>query len=266
MQIKKHKVSILGCGWLGLALAKKLQAEYDLICSVSSKESLSKTKPFKTIIQNSNNYNNKEFFDTNTLLIAFPPKNNYLNNLLEVAKNIKKDTQTILISSTSIYKSLDKEYITEKDSNLIKEPNIMLQAELLIKKLIPNVVILRAGGLMGYNRIAGKYSAGKKLENKYVNYIHQEDLIDVIKLIISKKINTKTYNVVAPLNKTRKEVFSYTSKKYNFTKTTFTNIKPTKNIILSTKLQKELNFKFQYNTIETMFNNTNLNSHISLKP
>jgi nucleoside-diphosphate-sugar epimerase len=249
-----HKVSILGCGWLGLAIAKKLKTKYQIICSSATKNSQQKIKKFTSIVLNSSNlYKNSSFFNTNTLIIAIPPKNNYLNNLKLIAKNIQSSTQVILISSTSVYSSLKKEYIKEEDTQYVKNPNIMLQGELLMQKHLPNIVILRAGGLMGNNRIAGKYSAGKELENRYVNYIHQNDATEAIAKIIEQKTKAKIYNLVAPLNATREETFNYTAKKYGFAKTTFTNKTPTKKIILSTKIEQELNFNFKYASIKQMF-------------
>jgi len=49
-------------------------------------------------------------------------------------------------------------------SQEITTVNTMLEGEKILQQYQPSVLILRLGGLMGYNRIAGRYSADKPIK------------------------------------------------------------------------------------------------------
>lgn len=122
--------------------------------------------------------------------------------------------------------------------------------------------MLRAGGLMGGTRIAGKYFAGKKDLNTGdipVNFIHRKDLTNIISIISKKMIektlfNDKTeakhevFNAVCPSHPKRQNVYEKNAKDYNFESPTFKNDKeiPDYKIIDSKKLQKNVGYEFIY--------------------
>ena len=75
-------ISILGCGWFGLALAKKLaESGYDVKGSSTSPEKLSlladeKIKPYLVNFSSEQIIADAEFFETDALFICIPPKRN----------------------------------------------------------------------------------------------------------------------------------------------------------------------------------------------
>jgi len=235
-------VSILGCGWLGIRLKKELESNYIIKCSSRTQKDnfyfLDKT------------YNNKEFFNCDYLIILIPPRDDYLKNLELISKKILLKTKVILISSTSVYGNL-KGLIKEEDTNFLN--NKILQAENLAITNIKNLIILRLGGLMGDNRIAGRYTQGKVLENRYVNYIHYKDVIRAITKILEQNKNSGVYNLVALLYLSRAQVFHYTSKLYGFKKSFFKNKKAIFRVVSSKKFKKEFNFKFKIDSLQKMF-------------
>ncbi|AFM03862.1 UDP-glucose/GDP-mannose dehydrogenase family, NAD binding domain protein [Bernardetia litoralis DSM 6794] len=292
-------ISILGCGWLGLETAKFfVEKGIQVNGSTTSKEKIENLekkgiKPFhlelnkKNINKFKNNSNEffKDFFETDICLINIPPpkenKEFYKTQMEFIAthllKNKKATKKIIFISSTSIYKntlqlsvslrttqleSFEDDVQTLEKANrkdIFEAENVFIQAS---KTNDLDVVILRAGGLMGGKRIAGKYFTGKKDLNTGqipVNFIHRQDLINIIYLIsektdkksllIDKKCNKyEVFNVVCPIHPIRQKVYQKNAKEYNFEAPTFKNNNQTSDykIINSNKLEKILGYEFIY--------------------
>ena len=108
----------------------------------------------------------------------------YSIHYTKLYENAKK---VFFISSTSIYPN--EEGIYDENSKLYN-PNskIVLDAEKVVSG--KSDVIFRCSGLMGYDRIAGKYFAGKTLDSEdvKVNYIHRDDIIEATKFAILNDI------------------------------------------------------------------------------
>lgn len=242
---KLKKISIFGCGWLGKPLALELEKRYIVKGSVQSTSSYNKLRIKQKYILNLKNISDaSSFFDTDILIIAIAPKKLYKEAISALLANIDKTTNIILLSSTSIYTQQEGE-ITEKDSHDIKNPSLMLEVERVLYKDLKNILILRLGGLMGYDRIAGKYSASKSLEHdSYANYIHRDDVIRVIEHLIKLNINRGVYNVVAPMHRSKKEIYAKNAKKFGFDKTDFISKEIRGKKVLSDKLCEELGYIF----------------------
>lgn len=238
------RVSILGCGWLGKALAKHLESEYTLYCSVNSQASFLASAKNKYLLNSNNKFYNEQFYTCDVCIIAIPAKGEYLQTLEIIFPYLKSHTQIILCSSTSVYSQSNGE-VHEEDTNIIQKPSLMLQAENRVKVLRKDTLILRLAGLMGYDRVAGKYSAGKTLQkDSYVNYIHQDDAVAIISLCIQKKITSSCYNVVAPSHSSKKEIYDKNAKKFGFDRTLFISKDKIGKKVMSTKLVNELDYRF----------------------
>ena len=194
MTKKKKKIAILGCGWVGNALKEKLELAGDEV------NCLSRDINMDTLVG---------FYACDALIIAVPPSDEYLDVIedayFSVSLNEALDTQMIFLSSTSFYDGKE----------IIKE------AEELAKIKDPDTVILRLGGLMGYDRIAGKYTAGKTVEDGSTNYVHRDDVVGIIESVIEKRLKDKIFNVVAPIQTTKKEIYTQNSKQFGFEETHF---------------------------------------------
>ena len=191
---KKKKIAILGCGWVGNALKERLESlgdEVNCLCRDINMDTL------------------VGFYACDVLIIAIPPSDEYLDVLEDVyfslSLNEALDTQIIFLSSTSFYDG----------------KKIIIDAEELAKIKDPNTVILRLGGLMGYDRVAGKYTAGKTIEDRATNYVYRDDVVGIIESIIEQNIRNKIFNVVAPIQSTRKEIFTQNAKAFGFEETHF---------------------------------------------
>ncbi len=243
--------SILGTGWLGLALAKKLKN--DFLVKVSTRDRQKEKElideGYSPYLLNEEEFDNLDkLLDTDYLFINFPPSKfkDYLYFLEKIYTSISKSKikKIFFISSTSIYPDVD---LILKESLKINNPisKIVFDAEELIKTQTD--VIFRCAGLMGYNRIAGKYFSGKVLDsaNVKVNYIHRDDVLDATLFIIENDLKG-IFNLCAPLHPNRKEVYLINAKKYDFKESIFENEKVYKNRIVDGSKIEKLGFRYKY--------------------
>jgi len=185
-------ITILGCGWLGSALKNTLEARHKVFCA---------SKDIKE--------NQKiQMYHCDILVIALPPKNNAIEVINKTLHLLQSKPQIILLSSLSFY--------THKRS--------IVEIEKLVQSLHPNTTVIRLGGLMGYNRIAGKYTAGKSIpSNSPTHYIHQDDAVGIIEKVIEEEITDTILNAIAPKQSTKKDIYTQNAKQFNFEKTYFTS-------------------------------------------
>jgi len=161
-------ISIIGCGWLGKPLASELSKEHKVLC-FDRKE----TKK------------NSAFYKSDILIISINTKDNYLQTLEKISKLTKKETIVILMSSTSVYREFDEEV---NEDTLITKKGLQKEAEELVQSLRDTVLILRLGGLMGENRVAGRWKKVSIFKDGPVNYIHKDDVINIIKKFLHVEI------------------------------------------------------------------------------
>lgn len=207
------KVSILGCGWIGKALEALLCTEHTVQC-------LSRDIAANDI---------EGHYSCDTLVISIPPRDNYLEVLMETLGRIDASAQVILLSSISFYDA----------------KSLVVEAERLVVRLHEGAVVLRLGGLMGYDRIAGKYTAGQVLNaDSGTNYVHRDDVLSVIHCIISQDIHEAVFDLVAPVQSTKKEVFNQNAQKFGFGKTVFLEGSEAGKVLTPSKLCKILDYTF----------------------
>ena len=243
--------TILGTGWLGYELALSLKDSYNVKVSIrenSQKDKLINEGLDPYLLNESAFQNIDTLLETDYLFINFPPSKfeNYLIFLDKIYNNkkIKQIKKIIFISSTSIYPNENNSF---DESFFIEEPisKKVFESEELIKDKTD--VIFRCSGLMGYNRIAGKYFAGKSLDSEdvKVNYVHRDDVISATLFIIKKDING-IFNLCSSFHPTRKEVYLKNAKELNFIEPKFENKKEYKNRIIDGRKIESLGFRYKY--------------------
>jgi nucleoside-diphosphate-sugar epimerase len=213
----KNNISILGCGWYGLALAKALVSD-----GLKVKGSTTSPGKMETVAANgiepylvnfatgTENYDAR-FFNCDILLIAIPPKirsgggADFINKIEKIINAIKRYgvKKVIFISSTGVYADLNNEV----DENIDPQPNtepgrILFAAENLFRQEPSfKTTIIRFAGLIGPGRDPGRFFAGKKNipnGNAPVNLIHLDDCIGLTKAIISQDAFGYLFNGCAP--------------------------------------------------------------------
>jgi nucleoside-diphosphate-sugar epimerase len=210
-------VSILGCGWYGLALAKVLVAKGIAVngstTSPNKLEALNEAgiTPFIIDLSAENTILDPAFFTCDVLVIAIPPKSRsgegaeYVHKLQRVINAIRKGSvkKVILISSTGVYSEQNME-LNELSDPKPNTPSglILFDAEELFRQQTDfKTTIIRFGGLIGPGRDPGRFFAGKKeIPNGLapVNMIHQDDCIGFTLAILEKDAFGYTINAVTP--------------------------------------------------------------------
>ncbi len=254
------KISILGCGWLGLPLGSYLASkDYEVWGTTTSPEKIE-------LLQNADiqpillNFRPEADGDVSTLLnsdvliISIPPRAGKQGNdfhpqqIKYLLKSLSNFPGKILyISSTSVYPDTNS-VISEEGPVLSDHP--LLEAEALLQQSAIPVTILRCGGLMGYDRIAGKYFIGKTVETGEVpvNFVHRDDVISIIERILKQQAWDEIFNVVAPEHPRRKAVYERNAQDHGWQAPTFVNPPQplSYKIISSEKIQRVLSYHFSY--------------------
>lgn len=260
------RISILGCGWLGLPLAKSLlEKGFSVNGSTTSLEKISilekeGIEAFQIeVAENYINGNIAAFLENSEILIIdIPPKlrSNQSENFVKKIKNIiptitKSSIDKVLfISSTSVYAD-DNSKINEetKPQPETESGKQLLEVEqLLLNNTNFKTTVLRFGGLIGENRHPIFFLSGRKnIENPDapINLIHQLDCIGIIGKIIGNDFWNETFNAVAPFYPKRKEYYIQKAIELNLTIPEFNKDKKSVGkTISSTKVETILNYTF----------------------
>ncbi|MEZ4853172.1 SDR family NAD(P)-dependent oxidoreductase [Flavobacterium sp.] len=238
MKEKRKKISILGCGWLGLPLAEQLiQQGFFIKGSTTTKEKeavllQNKIQPFIVSLSEKKIVGNIEDFLQNSeiLIINIPPKlrkenaENFVQKIENLIPFIEQSTikKVLFVSSISVY--ADEFPIVEINENSIPNPTTESGKQLLeTEKLLlsnPNfqTTIIRLGGLIGKNRHPVYYLAGKtNLPNPEapINFISQENAISLLVKLIKTSKEIKIVNGVDQNHRTRQEFYTSEAKRLN---------------------------------------------------
>ncbi|MFT4738245.1 MAG: nucleoside-diphosphate-sugar epimerase [Paraglaciecola sp.] len=207
----QNQISILGCGWLGMPLAKQLSSEgYSVIGSTTQVEKLKiiKQQGAQCVLLNLKNFDAipSQFFESDIWIITIPPFGEpnefYTYNNLLAQKIIDKSPQQIIVtSSISVYPDLGRK-VVERDAaydQLTRTGISLLRYEDQLWS--DHTTVLRLGGLIGPNRHPIKHFTGKTGlpgGKNPINLIHLDDCIKSITSVISNKIVGQRLNLCSP--------------------------------------------------------------------
>ena len=256
------KISLLGCGWLGLPLAKILLAKgFSVNGSVTSAKKLAVLQsfgiiPFQIEIGEDKIDGDMTSFLENSeiLIIDIPPKagsSDFTKKMKNLIPFIEESgiEKVIFISSTSVYAEENKVVTEAVLPNPATESGrqLVVCEQLFQKNESFKTTILRFGGLIGEDRHPVKYLSGKKNENPNspVNLIHQEDCIGIISKIIKLGIYGEIFNAAAPFHPTRKEYYTQKAQEYDLPLPQFVDSEnQTGKIVSAEKIEKILGYLF----------------------
>ncbi|HET8735015.1 MAG TPA: SDR family oxidoreductase [Pricia sp.] len=224
-------IAIMGCGWLGLPLAKALiKNGYSIHGSTTSEKKLVPLKnegihPFLISLSEDGIEGDIKGFLSNVeaLIINVPPKlrakhtESYVKKMQLLHRAIKASTvqKVIFTSSTSVYGKVDGAVTEKTKPHPVTESGRQLVAaeEIFRNDSALQASIIRFGGLIGPKRHPVTMLSGRKnLSNAYapVNLIHRNDCIRIITEIVEKNWWGETFNGVNPDHPTKQDY--YTSK------------------------------------------------------
>lgn len=266
----KTQLSIIGCGWLGLPLAKALITK-----GYAIKGSTTSTTKLKTLQKDGinsflirldsngvlGNYN--DFLSgSETIIINIPPglrKNPNKNHVIELqhlinAIEASKVKNVIYVSSTTVFK--DETHfpvITENTSTngITNSAKQLIEIETMLKNNTNfNTSIIRFGGLFDAQRHPARYLSGKaNVANPKapVNLIHKNDCITIISKLLDKKLLNVVLNAVNPEHPSKATYYTAYCKAHQLALPNFNLTQESKGkAVDSTKLEQLLDFRFQY--------------------
>lgn len=257
-------ISILGCGWLGLPLAKELLKEQHRVKgSVTGQEKMQHLReegitPYllKVLPEGVQGDLSSFLADADLLIIDIPPglrrdpQADFLGIIDRIRIFLEKSPveKLIFVSSTSVYKDTeDFPVYTEKDpptgtseaaKQLIASENILINNEHF------KTTIIRFGGLFGPGRHPVKFLAGRSLVKNPkapVNLIHQKDCLSIIKQVIEKEAWGEIFHAVYPDHPNKDDYYFRKAREKNIPAPEFDLSSPSKGkIISSEKIEREL--------------------------
>lgn len=260
-------VSVLGCGWLGLPLAKELVVRgFKVKGSVRNDEKFSELirqgiKPYLLLVMPELSGSElDDFFTTDVLIINFPPERREdISSYLEAqTRNLVKEIiqhkipHVLFVSSTSVYPDVNRAVSEDEELMPAKGSGVALRIaeRIFMEHTEFKTTVLRFGGLVGYDRLPGRFLAAKKNQangDAPVNIIHQDDCIEIIYQIIQQNCWGEIFNAAADAHPLRKEYYCKAAIVAGLEPPEFSNDTELKfKLVNSSKLKQKLSYAFKY--------------------
>lgn len=261
------KIAILGCGWLGLELGKRLRQEnHEVKGSVTQVDKMASLRTAGIIPYTIKLYEKGVQGDirsflagADVLIVDIPPglrkhpETDFVKKIRNLIPYIEKSylPRVIFTSSTSVYEDREEFPVYTEEEKTDNSSNTAIQLRntelLFLNNENFQASVLRFGGLIGKQRHPVKHLAGRKgIKNPEapVNLVHQEDCIAAILALMEQKDNS-VWNVVYPEHPSKKEYYAKIASEKNLVKPEFEEeaISVGKKIS-SDKLIQELGFRF----------------------
>lgn len=237
--MSEKKISILGCGWLGLPLARFLAGEgYAVKGSTTSEAKITKMKeagvePFRIAIDESIEGDIASFLDSEILVVNIPPKRRedvveYHVGQISLLIDALADSpvkHVLFVSSTSVYPASGGEVVESDaaDPDAADSPAgraLMYVEEMLRSELSFSTTVVRFGGLIGPGRNPAEFiQRMTEIANpaQPVNLIHLDDCVHIIAEIIRQEAWGEVFNACAPLHPTRGELYAAAAESHGLT-------------------------------------------------
>lgn len=247
-------ISILGSGWLGLALARHfISAGYRVNASTTSESRLAElqatgTRPF---VVNVDALDDKlqAFLQANILIVNITSKN--IDAFRELVNQVRTSSieRVIFVSSTSVYKNVNKT-ISELDEACYSD-SPLLEIEAMFRQCGDiRPTIIRFGGLFGYGRHPGRFfKPGKVVANpdSPVNLIHRDDCIGIIHEVIEQQAWGEVLNCCADTHPSKRAFYTRAVASIGGTPPTFGSSDPGAGKLISNqKVRQLLNYEFKW--------------------
>jgi nucleoside-diphosphate-sugar epimerase len=173
-------------------------------------------------------------------------------------------SKVIFISSTSVYSESNE--ILNEFSEIAPETEsgqVLAETEALFLALKMQVILLRLAGLIGPNRMPGRFFAGREnIPNGLapVNMIHLDDAVSLINCLIDSESAKGVYLGCSPSHPTKEEFYNLAAKVEKLVAPQFIPEKTKWKIISSDRTIQELNFQYKYNSLIDCLNETDFKS------
>lgn len=262
-----QSISILGCGWLGFPLARRLvQLEFAVKGSSTTQSKLpllekSSIEPFLiTAAPQVTGEEIKQFFQSKILFLNIPFRRDlknpvyYKQQIDSVIARVEASPVEFVIfaGSTSVYPEAVKE--ASEDVSIVSDNSRAEVLRGIERALLDNpgfqATVVRFAGLYGGDRQIGRMLAGKKGLGEArapVNLIHLEDCVEIVTRIIQKDIRGEIINACSDGHPTRQKLYTKAALHYGRKPPQFSDQPQSRfKVVGNTKLKEKLGYTFKH--------------------
>lgn len=212
--VESLKVLVVGAGWLGLPLAVALQqAGHEVnVSNRSGRSAAFEAAGLQALRLDLDEAILPDLTPFELVVASFPPAARggndglYAQRLQRLCEALPSQCRLVLVSSTSVYPQAAGIYY--ENSALLAE-HAVRRGEFAVLQHFPEALILRAGGLAGYDRLIGRYFSGRELADpaQVVNLIHRDDAVGAALHLLAQGAQG-CYNLLAPEHPTKAAVYA----------------------------------------------------------
>ncbi|MEN8765049.1 MAG: NAD(P)H-binding protein [Wenyingzhuangia sp.] len=256
----KKSISILGCGWLGLPLAKSLVDDgFTVKGSTTTTDKLevllsNQIQPYVLNIEDKIDGNWPHFIQSEILLINIPFRRQkpFYHTYKSLIKSLEQSSikHVIFVSSTAVYAEVNREITSTENFKVNPAKKELIDFETLFKNNSRfDTTVIRFAGLIGGNRNPGHFFKDDRIVKNGlapVNLIHLEDCIGIIKTVLKKQKWNVTYNAVASTHPSKKDFYELATTQLGKKPAIFKEELDSFKIISNQKTQEDLNYVFVY--------------------
>lgn len=221
-------VAVVGCGWLGLPLARKLsEAGYKVFGTTTSPEKLQPLSDvgIEASLFRAGTDSAEKLPQADLMILNIPPSGiaGYAAVMSDMADVIRqRGSRVFFCSTTSVYPEMPGSVF---ESDLIPGVTPVVHAELARhgtpkSELVGaeeaffksgNTVILRLAGLIGGGRHPVNFLSGRTFNGDAlapVNLIHRDDIITIIHELIARSTEGEIFNICAEEHPSKKDYYT----------------------------------------------------------
>ena len=275
-----NSVGIIGCGWLGTALARSLiEQQVNVLATRSTHENVEQLKeqniPSQVLLlpENIELLKDHPVFKQQCLVIAITPQFRHgrmdyaekVTLLVKASKQQKQVQRIILLSSSAVYNGLSGtvneecalDFSAEKVQILHDAEKAVLdfacesESESKSKNKNRKSYVLRLAGLVGPNRHPGKFLLNGRMlttPKAAVNLIHQQDAQGLIFSLLSTATPTGIFNGVSQTHVNKQTYYQAAAKALSLPEPQFNHdddATPLR-IVCGDKAKHTLSYQFVY--------------------
>ncbi|NTU96661.1 MAG: SDR family oxidoreductase [Chlorobiaceae bacterium] len=231
--MQKESISILGCGWLGLPLARDLVREgYRVRGSTTGESKLEQLRdagvePFIIRLDpEASGDDITDFLQSDILLVDIPPARRddileyHIAQFSSLIDALSQSTvrSVLLVSSTSVYPACNREVVEEESAGpeSLSGQVLLMVEEMMMSETGFQTTVVRFGGLVGYDRNPAAYAGLLKETtdpDQPMNLIHRDDCVKIIMEIIRLGQWGEIFNACAPVHPLKGEYYRRAAEK-----------------------------------------------------
>ncbi|SEK56258.1 Rossmann-fold NAD(P)-binding domain-containing protein [Parapedobacter koreensis] len=256
-------VLIVGCGWVGTHVATNLVADGHRVwatCTSAGKAlQLEQLGLVSQVADFDKEYCTADFdgeaFDLAIISVPITHRDTLdvvADRFSRLSAFMQKLSfkQSVFFGSVGIYPQVSAEIAEDTFADEELDARLLL-GESTLRSAFPGLNILRLGGLFGFERVMAKHFVGKVCQIGYqtANFVHVTDIDGIIRAMVAKHAQGKTYNVVCPEHPLKKDVIEVSAIKYGYgLPEAFSDTDTTAKIVSPDRLMTELDYQFVYSS------------------